>query len=147
MRSIHEAQGIEIHVDTVGERIRTETEGRIAYFAKYPEKIGRRLEQLENEWTIERALEIGGASVTLLGVALAAFRGEKRWLVFPAAAAAALLQHATSGSTPPARVLRRLCVRRAKEVEQERYALELLRGDYESYGALAPELDPRPDAT
>ena len=41
-----------------------------------------------------------------------------------------LFQHAIQGWCPPVPVLRRFGVRTAAEIEEERYALKLLRGDF-----------------
>jgi hypothetical protein len=49
-----------------------------------------------------------------------------------------LLRHAIEGWCPPVPLLRRWGVRTRLEIEQERYALKLLRGDFDS---LASEQD------
>jgi hypothetical protein len=41
-----------------------------------------------------------------------------------------LLQHAVQGWCPPLPLLRRLGVRTADEINEERYALKALRGDF-----------------
>jgi hypothetical protein len=48
----------------------------------------------------------------------------------PVVVAGFLLQHALQGWCPPLPVLRRLGVRTADEINQERYALKALRGDF-----------------
>ena len=54
-----------------------------------------------------------------------------RWLALPVGVAAFLLQHAVQGWCPPVPVFRRLGVRTAGEIDQERYALKALRGDFD----------------
>jgi hypothetical protein len=61
--------------------------------------------------------------------------GRSRWFLLPAAASGFLLQHAVQGWCPPIPVLRRLGFRTSFEIDQERQALKLLRGDYKSAAA------------
>jgi hypothetical protein len=114
----------------INERIRQQTEDRIALaVAAGPEGIQRRLEELNREWDIERMLEANAASISLLGIGLGAFF-YRRFLLLPALVAGFLLQHALQGWCPPVPLLRRLGFRTRSEIEQERYALKLLRGDF-----------------
>lgn len=93
--------------------------------------IDRRLEELEHEWDIERVLEANAASLALVGVTLGAVV-DRRWLALPAAVTAFLLQHALQGWCPPVPVFRRMGVRTAGEIAEERYALKALRGDFDA---------------
>lgn len=115
--------------DHINQRVRQQTEAALAYFADHPEEIGRRLEQLDREWDIERTLEANAASFSLFGLTLAVNRGS-RWLALPIGIAAFLLQHALQGWCPPVPIFRRLGVRTANEISRERYALKVLRGDF-----------------
>jgi hypothetical protein len=54
----------------------------------------------------------------------------RRWLALPALVAGFLMQHALQGWCPPLPVLRRLGFRTQREIDQERYALKALRGDF-----------------
>jgi hypothetical protein len=107
----------------VNQRIRRET---LASLRRYrdagPEAIRRRLDELDQEWDIERAIEANAALVALAGVALGAFV-DRRFLVLPAAVGAFLLQHALQGWCPPVPILRRLGFRTAREILGERRAL------------------------
>jgi hypothetical protein len=91
--------------------------------------INRRLDKLDHEWDVERYLETGAASLSLLGATLGA-TVHRRWFALPAAVAGFLLQHSLQGWCPPLPVLRRMGVRTADEINQERYALKALRGDF-----------------
>jgi hypothetical protein len=94
------------------------------------ERIGARLEELDREWDIERALEANAASVAALGIAASAL-ARRRWvLALPLAVALFLLQHAVQGWCPPLAVFRRRGVRSRREIDLERYALKVLRGDF-----------------
>jgi hypothetical protein len=116
----------------VNERIARETEARVAGCAAggVP-AIERRLAELDREWDIERAIEANASSLALTGVLLGTFV-DRRILVLPALVAGFLLQHALQGWCPPVPVLRRLGFRTQTEIDQERYALKALRGDFRS---------------
>ena len=88
-----------------------------------PEAITRRLDELDHEWDIERAIEANAAGIALAGLALGAF-ADRRFLVLPAAVGLFLLQHALQGWCPPVPVLRRLGFRTAREIFEERLALK-----------------------
>ena len=115
--------------ERVNREIRRETEASVARVAAQgPEAIDRRLAELDREWDIERTLESNAATVSLIGlIAGAVFN--RRWFLLPAVVATFLLQHALQGWCPPLPIFRRLGVRTRKEIERERYALRLLRGD------------------
>lgn len=91
--------------------------------------INRRLVELEQEWDIERTLEANAAIAALVGLTLGA-TVDRRWFVFPAVVAGFLLQHAVQGWCPPMPAFRRLGIRTSYEIDQERYALKALRGDF-----------------
>ncbi|WBK02028.1 hypothetical protein MMG94_05570 [Methylocystis parvus OBBP] len=103
---------------------------RLVYFALHPGRIGERLSELDREWDVERALEANASTVALAGLALGLL-GDRRWLAIPVAVAGFLLQHAVQGWCPPLPVLRRLGFRTSHEIDQERYALKALRGDFQ----------------
>ena len=114
----------------VNERIRRRTEDQLARTAAAgPRALRQRLEELDREWDVERALEANAASLSLVGLALGAFV-DRRFFALPALVASFLLQHALQGWCPPLPILRRLGYRTQTEVEQERYGLKLLRGDF-----------------
>jgi hypothetical protein len=116
--------------DSYNEAIRRQTEENIAHCANAGrEAIARRLAVLDQEWDIERALEANASSLALIGLGLGAFV-DRRFFALPILVAGFLLQHALQGWCPPVPLLRRLGVRTAAEIEQERYALKALRGDF-----------------
>ncbi len=124
---LHTAAGI-------NDKIRRRTEQDIAYFGSAgPEAIEERLRELDREWDIERLLEANAAGIMLLGVGMAIFVSRK-WIALPAIVGGFLLQHAIQGWCPPIELFRRLGVRTAQEIEQERYALKALRGDFKNIG-------------
>lgn len=115
---------------SVNEKIELRTQISIQKaYAGGPATINRRLDKLDHEWDVERCLETGAASLSLLGAALGATT-DRRWFALPVVVAGFLMQHALQGWCPPLPVLRRLGVRTADEINQERYALKALRGDF-----------------
>ncbi len=109
----------------INARIDREIAGSIRYFAAQDNfEITRRIREPDREWDVERALEANAALLGAIGLALGIFR-DRRWLVLPF-----LLQHAVQGWCPPLEVLRRLEFRTRKEIDREKYALKVLRGDF-----------------
>jgi hypothetical protein len=115
----------------VNEEIHRQTEARIAYFAAHPDEIDHRLAEIDEEWDIERTLETNAASVVLFGSFMSLLGGRK-WMILPMVASGFLLQHAIQGWCPPMGIFRRMGVRTAREIENERAALKALRGDFKS---------------
>jgi hypothetical protein len=112
------------------QEIRRRTEENVArYAAAGPAAIDRRLEELDREWDIERTLEANASSLCLAGVALGTF-ADRRFYLLSGLVAGFLLQHALQGWCPPVPLFRRLGFRTAEEINQERYALKALRGDF-----------------
>lgn len=115
---------VPIHtVDHINDRIRRRTEVNVERAALGGRaRIDRRLLELEREWDIERMLECNAASAVLLGCALGA-TVDRRFFMLPALVGGFLLQHALQGWCPPLPLFRRLGVRTAGEIEDERRAL------------------------
>jgi hypothetical protein len=104
--------------------------------------ITRRINELDQEWDIERALEVNMSSIALTGIALTIFHS-RRWIVLPSIVLGFFLQHAVQGWCPPLPVLRKLGFRSRKEIDQEKYALKMLRGDFnEPAGSAGSRSDP-----
>ncbi len=121
----------------INDRIRRRTLAHVACLASAPPAaIQKRLDELDMEWDIERCLETMSSSLTLVGM-LFGLTVRKRWFVLSAVIQGFFLQHALQGWCPPIPVLRRMGVRTAQEIEYERYALKVLRGDF---AALAREI-------
>ena len=102
----------------------------VAFHREHPDHIPARLRELDREWDIERTLETNAAVVALAGTLLGVFY-DRRFLALPALVSVFLLQHALQGWCPPVPFFRRRGVRTATEIDRERYALKLLRGDFD----------------
>ena len=107
------------------------------YAASSDEEISARIEALDQEWDIERYLETMAPSIALTGIALGLLH-DRKWLLLPGAVLGFLLQHALHGWCPPLAVLRRMGVRTRREIDEERYALKALRGDFSGLPPDAP---------
>jgi hypothetical protein len=94
------------------------------------EAIGRHIDALEREWDVERYLQMNAGVVSLSGVVLGALV-HRRFLVLPAVVFGFFFQHATQGWCPPLPVFRKMGVRTRREINQEKYALKALRGDFD----------------
>lgn len=117
--------------EEINERIADATRDRIAYYAtRPPRELTRRLEELDHEWDVERALECNAAALAFTGVVMGA-TVDRKWLALPALVTGFLFQHALQGWCPPLPILRRMGFRTAGEIDEERYALKALRGDFE----------------
>lgn len=116
----------------VNQRIDQETFRNIWHYATQArDQITRRIDDLDREWDIERLLETSTAGLTFAGLGLGLLVN-RRWLLLPFAVTGCLLKHALGGSSPPVALLRRWGVRTRGEIDTEKYALKLLRGDFET---------------
>jgi hypothetical protein len=114
----------------VNERIRWQTEASLRRALEGGRgAIDARLAELEQEWDTERLLQALAAGFTLSGIVLGS-TVNRRWYALPGVVAAFLLQHAIQGWCPPLPLIRALGVRTPLEIEEERFALKVARGDF-----------------
>jgi hypothetical protein len=119
----------------VNKQIREQTVANVErYKSSSRSEIQLRLDELDHEWDIERAIEANASTILLAGLGLGAFV-DRRLYVLPTLVAGFLLQHALQGWCPPVPILRRLGFRTQTEIDQEKYALKALRGDFDQDGA------------
>jgi hypothetical protein len=125
--------------ESVNEQLDREMRYRVRYYAECgEEEISQKIDELEREWDIERVLETNASALALTGVVLAA-TGSKKWLIVPGVVLSFLMQHAIQGWCPPVPLFRRLGIRTRKEIEREKYALKVLRGDFEQTASNSSE--------
>jgi hypothetical protein len=91
--------------------------------------ISRRLEQLDREWPVERALMAGAGTFVWLGLILGGIV-KRRLTAISAVAGAMLILFAIFGWVPPVLIIRRFGFRTRGEIDCERIALKILRGDF-----------------
>lgn len=125
----------------INQAIDTEIAATVRFYASKTEyEIGKRIEELDNEWDIERLIEFRAAVISLIGVMLGLIRSRK-WLLLPIIAATFLLQYAIQGWCLPVSILRRLGIRTRQEIDVEKYALKALRGDFDEISSQDSSID------
>src|SRR5687767_13656367 len=104
------------------------------YEQKSPDEITGRIHELDREWDVERWLETNASAIAFTGLVLGVTHSRK-WFFLPGIVLPFLFQHAVQGWCPPIPILRRLGVRTREEIDREKYALKVLRGDFEQFGS------------
>lgn len=111
-------------------RIDDQTRRNIRFYACQPRHVlDRRIDELERERDMEQVLETNAGILALTGAVLGATVNRKFFLL-TGVVLGFLSQHALSGWCPPVPVFRRFGVRTRSEIDQEKYALKALRGDF-----------------
>ena len=132
--SMIEGDGDRVRENTSAEinaRLDREMRERVESYASRGEaEITRRIKELDREWDMERLLETNASALAGVGVGLAAATGSRKWLILPGVVLSFLFQHAVQGWCPPVPLFRRLGVRTREEIDREKYALKVLRGDF-----------------
>jgi len=94
-----------------------------------PQAIEDRLAELEREWTAGRATKAVIGMMIVVGFALAAFVNPW-WLILPTVAVFFLLQYLFDRTSWLGKAFHRVGFRTGSEVDQEKMALKVLRGDF-----------------
>jgi hypothetical protein len=119
----------------VNEEIDKQTERRVLRAAGLSEAaISRQIDELEQEWDMERWLEANAAALAFSGTVLGLLVNRK-FFAIPCIVLPFLFQHAVQGWCPPIPLFRRGGVRTRREIDAEKYALKALRGDFEEIAA------------
>lgn len=118
----------------VNERLDAEAAFQIQTAAQGRTDITARIGQLDREWDMDRVVETEGSLMGLLGLALAV-TVHRGFLGVPGLVAAMLVVHGTHGWYPLLPVFRRLGIRSQFEIDREKYALKVLRGDFDGLNA------------
>ncbi|MEY2545296.1 MAG: hypothetical protein QOG48_413 [Verrucomicrobiota bacterium] len=91
--------------------------------------ITRRINELDDEWDMERWLEMNASALAFTGMVLGLLVN-KKFFAIPAIVLPFLFQHSVQGWCPPIPILRRRGVRTRREIDAEKYALKAVRGDF-----------------
>lgn len=110
-------------------------EASLTYYAAHPREISARLKELDKEWNVERLLGLNVATLAGFGTLMSLYKG-KQWLALPAGASGLLMQQTLKGSSTLANWFRQMGFRTAAEINEERYALKLIRGDFDEMGEI-----------
>ena len=121
------------------ENVEQRLQASVRYYATQPiSAITERIQELEREWSMERWLETNASALAFTGVLLGVTVSRK-WLVLPLVVTGFLFQHAVQGWCPPLPLLRKLGVRTRSEIDREKYALKILRGDFEEAASVTAQ--------
>jgi hypothetical protein len=96
-----------------------------------PQAIEDRLAELEREWSAGRVTKAVIGVLLVAGLALTAI-ANPWWLIMPAIGGLFLLQYLFSRSSWLGRVFQEMGFRTSSEIDQEKMALKVLRGDFRS---------------
>ncbi|HEU6446812.1 MAG TPA: hypothetical protein VFV23_00040 [Verrucomicrobiae bacterium] len=122
-------------------KIEEQIERSVRFYAtQSPETISERIRGLEEEWSMERWLETNASALAFTGVALG-LTVNRKWFALPLIVSGFLFQHAIQGWCPPVPLLRRLGIRTRSEIDREKFALKILRGDFEEAADAAMRRD------
>lgn len=115
----------------VNRSIAEATERRLAAYqgGDRDELVEERLRQLDKEWDVERMLQTNFAAISLLAVLLG--RRDRRSLMLATLVPLFMAQHALQGWCPPLPLFRKMGFRTRREIDEERFALQALRGDFD----------------
>jgi hypothetical protein len=127
--------------EKINREIREQARQRVAAAVGESERsLSRRIDELEREWDIERWLEMNASALAFSGVALGLLWSRK-FFILPCLVLPFLFQHAVQGWCPPVPILRRKGVRTRREIDEEKYALKALRGDFAKFQTASAPLD------
>ncbi|GIM29975.1 hypothetical protein CPJCM30710_26410 [Clostridium polyendosporum] len=92
-------QRVRLHTkEKINKRIQKKTQKNIEYYKTRSRKeIIARIENLDKEWDIERALETNAAIIILLSVFLGIITNKIGWIILIGIISGFLLQHALQG--------------------------------------------------
>ena len=122
--------------EEINRQLDRELEARVkAFEQRRPAEITQRIDELDREWDMERLLETNASAIAFAGLALSVTHS-KKWLIVPGIVLPFLFQHAVQGWCPPVPLFRRLGVRTREEIDREKYALKVLRGDFDKTESL-----------
>jgi len=102
--------------------------------------LADKVKMLNYEWDTERFLEANAASCVLLSSIIGLQKKNSVWFAFTGTIGFFLLLHALQGWCPPLPLLRKLGVRTAEEIFQEKTVYKMLRGDFSENTDDADEL-------
>jgi len=103
-------------------------------FITHPEVISARIQQLEREWDLERVQDLNNTLYELNGTLLGKILN-KHFTELPVSTTMRLAQEAGNNWNPPASMFKSLGYRTKEEIEKEKSALLMTKGEADSdYG-------------
>ncbi|MCI1960161.1 MAG: DUF2892 domain-containing protein [Clostridia bacterium] len=92
--------------------------------------ISEKLNNLNYEWDTERVLETNAATVVFLSSVLGLCKRRYCCFLLTGIIGICLLNHALFGWCPPLPIIRKMGVRTAEEINNEKTVFKLIRGDF-----------------
>lgn len=115
---------------TINSQIRERTIVNIKNQGIEENKLSDRIKELNYEWDIERILEANASSIVLVSSILGFMKNKNHWFLLTGFVGFFLLQHAFQGWCPPVPIFRKLGIRTEQEIQNEKFTLKILRGDF-----------------
>lgn len=117
--------------EKINKKIRNCTVCRIHFYLDAEEdELTGRIRELDEEWDTERVLETNAATLITTASLAGYLKTKCPCFLFTGAVGYCLLQHAVQGWCPSIPVIRRSGIRTAKEIQNEKTVMKLLRGDF-----------------
>lgn len=114
----------------INEDIRNQTLRNLNIFKGCsPEEITERIQMLNMEWDTERVLDVNAAMLIVLSSYLG-IKTSRFWFLLTGTVGVFMLQHAFYGWCPAAPFIRKWGVRTEDEINSEKIALKMMRGDF-----------------
>lgn len=125
-------QRVAVYADPdISDKIRTYTKDNLVSLQDADEEeLSRRIQTLNAEWDTERFME-AEAAVCIMGCSLLGISKSKFWSFLTLISGAVLLQYALLGWCPSMPAKRKLGLRTAEEISQEKIVLKMLRKDFD----------------
>ncbi|MDF2951406.1 MAG: hypothetical protein K0S18_989 [Anaerocolumna sp.] len=92
-------------------------------------EISKRIKQLNKEWDTERILEVSASSLMMF-CSMLGLKYSRFWFLITGTVGLSMYQHALTGWCPPVPLIRKIGVRTSEEINLEKTALKILRGDF-----------------
>jgi hypothetical protein len=113
----------------------------IQYYSNRPiQSVSKRIEELEEEISLEAFVYRGGTGLAILALLLSRLKNRAAWIL-AVCITALQLQYSCQGRSVLTDVLRKRGYRSRKEIEVEKYSLQALRGDFGIFAELSNPLD------
>ena len=126
MENIEQETDITLEHSTEAEK---EIQDKLNHYYHDQQEITLRLAELDEEWDIERVLQLEGTALTIAGLILG-LTVNKKWFALPLATSLILLNAIAKNWVTPMPILRKLGFRTRVEIDKEKYALKAIRGDF-----------------
>jgi hypothetical protein len=124
--------------------VHRQTARSIEYYSSRPiQLVSKRIEELDQETSLEAFVYRGGAALTIVGLTLLLLKRKKTsaaWIL-AVIIAALQLQYSYQGHNGLTDILRKRGYRSRKEIEGEKYSLEALRGDFAIFSDLSDPME------